>query len=231
MSKPKIQILLIEDNRILREGITAMINGHGDVTVVGVSDGREDTLSKARAVKPHVVLMDLGLDSQNSLDIVESLKKEFPGIKIIGMGLASTQSDILEFVQAGAEGFILKNATVEDVIKTIRAVAGGETVLPPLMTGSLFSQVTEHALLKGKRNIKGAVRTTQREKEIIALIVEGMSNKQIGDRLNIATFTVKSHVHNILEKLTLQSRFQITTPPATKPPNPILNRPSYKQHG
>ena len=208
-----------------------MINGHGDVTVVGVSDGREDTLSKARAVKPHVVLMDLGLDSQNSLDIVESLKKEFPGIKIIGMGLASTQSDILEFVQAGAEGFILKNATVEDVIKTIRAVAGGETVLPPLMTGSLFSQVTEHALLKGKRNIKGAVRTTQREKEIIALIVEGMSNKQIGDRLNIATFTVKSHVHNILEKLTLQSRFQITTPPATKPPNPILNRPSYKQHG
>ncbi|MFA4831696.1 MAG: response regulator transcription factor, partial [Patescibacteria group bacterium] len=211
---PKIQILLIEDNRILREGITAMINGHGDVTVVGVSDGREDTLSKARAVKPHVVLMDLGLDSQNSLDIVESLKKEFPGIKIIGMGLASTQSDILEFVQAGAEGFILKNATVEDVIKTIRAVAGGETVLPPLMTGSLFSQVTEHALLKGKRNIKGAVRTTQREKEIIALIVEGMSNKQIGDRLNIATFTVKSHVHNILEKLTLQSRFQITTPPA-----------------
>lgn len=128
---PKIQILLIEDNRILREGITAMINGHGDVTVVGVSDGREDTLSKARAVKPHVVLMDLGLDSQNSLDIVESLKKEFPGIKIIGMGLASTQSDILEFVQAGAEGFILKNATVEDVIKTIRAVAGGETVLPP----------------------------------------------------------------------------------------------------
>lgn len=231
VSMPKIQILLIEDNRILREGITAMINGHGDVTVVGVSDGREDTLSKARAVKPHVVLMDLGLDSQNSLDIVESLKKEFPGIKIIGMGLASTQSDILEFVQAGAEGFILKNATVEDVIKTIRAVAGGETVLPPLMTGSLFSQVTEHALLKGKRNIKGAVRTTQREKEIIALIVEGMSNKQIGDRLNIATFTVKSHVHNILEKLTLQSRFQITTPPATKPPNPILNRPSYKQHG
>lgn len=215
---PKIQILLIEDNRILREGITAMINGHGDVTVVGVSDGREDTLSKARAVKPHVVLINLGLDSQNSLYIVESLKKEFPGIKIIGMGLASTQSDILEFVQAGAEGFILKNATVEDVIKTIRAVAGGETVLPPLMTGSLFSQVTEHALLKGKRNIKGTVRMTQREKEVIALIVEGMSNKQISDRLNIATFTVKSHVHNILEKSTLQSRFQITMPPATKPP-------------
>jgi DNA-binding NarL/FixJ family response regulator len=209
VSMPKIRILLIEDNRILRQGITAMINKQRDVTVAGVSDGRENTLTKARAVKPHVVLMDLGLDSQNSLDVVQSVKKEFPGIKIIGMGLAPTQSDILEFVQAGAEGFILKNATVEDVIKTIRAVAGGETVLPYAMTGSLFTQVTEHALLKGKRNLRMAIRMTEREKEIIALIVEGMSNKQIAASLNIATFTVKSHVHNILEKLALHSRLQI----------------------
>ena len=222
---PKIRVLLIVDNRILREGITAMINGQGDVVVAAVSDGREDTLSNARAVKPHVVLMDLGLDSQNSLDIVESLKKEIPGIKIIVMGLAPAQSDILEFVQAGAEGFILKNATVEEVMKTIRAVAGGETVLPYAMTGSLFTQVTVHAILKGKRNLRVAIRMTEREKEIIALIVEGMSNKQIAVSLNIATFTVKSHVHNILEKLTLQSRFQITMPPATKPPNPILIDP------
>lgn len=206
---PKIRVLLIEDNRILRDGISAMINKQEDVTVAGVSDGRDNTLAKARAVKPHVVLMDLGLDSQNSLDIVQSVKKEFPGLKIIGMGLAPTQSDILEFVQAGAEGFILKNATVEEVIKTIRAVAGGETVLPYSMTGSLFTQVTEHALSKGKRNLKMAVRMTQREKEIIALIVEGMSNKEIAGTLNIATFTVKSHVHNILEKLALHNRLQI----------------------
>ena len=209
VSMPKIRILLIEDNRILRDGITAMIKEEEDVTVVAVSDGREDTLSKAQAAKPHVMLINLGLDSQNSLDIVESVKKDFSSIKIIGMGLNPAQSDILEFVQAGADGFILKNATVEDVIKTIRAVAGGETVLPPLLTGSLFFQVAEHALLKGKRNLKSTVRMTQREKEVIALIVEGMSNKQIADNLNIATFTVKSHVHNILEKLALQSRLQI----------------------
>ncbi|MGB2868599.1 MAG: response regulator transcription factor [Bacteroidota bacterium] len=205
----KIRILLIEDNRILREGIAEMINGQGDITVVAASDGRESALAKARSVKPGVVLMDLGLESQNSLKAVESVKKEFPQIKIIGMGLSPAQADILEFVQAGAEGFILKNATVKEVIKTIRAVASGETVLPPPMTGSLFSQVAEHALLKGKRNLKIAIRMTQREKEIIALIVEGMSNKQIAEQLNIANFTVKSHVHNILEKLALHSRLQI----------------------
>ena len=205
----RIRILLIEDNRILREGITATIKEHKDIIIAAVSDGRNNTLAKARAVKPHVVLMDLGLDSQNSLDVVQSVRREFPSMKIIGMGLAPTQSDILEFVQAGADGFILKNARVKHVITTIRAVAGGATVLPLPMTGSLFSQVAAHALLRGKRNLRGAIRMTQREKEIIALIVEGMSNKQIADALSIATFTVKSHVHNILEKLALHSRLQI----------------------
>ena len=206
---PKIRLLLIEDNRILRDGITDMLDGHRDVKVVAVSDGKHDTLSKADKVKPDVVLMDLGLDSQNSLDVMQSMKKEFPAIKIIGMGLAPAQADIMEFVQAGADGFILKDATVENMITTIRSVAGGETVLPLPMTASLFFQVAEHALLKGKRNLKMAIRMTQREKEIIALIVDGMSNKQIAVKLNISTFTVKSHVHNILEKLALHSRLQI----------------------
>ncbi len=205
----KIRILLIEDNRILRDGITAMINGHSDIIVAGVSDGRENTLLKAKSVKAQVLLIDFGLDSQDSLEIVTAVKKELPMIKIIGMGLGSTQSDILEFVQAGAEGFILKDATVEEVISTIRAVSLGETVLPTSMTGSLFYQVTELALSRGKRNLKAAIRMTEREKEIISLIVEGLSNKQISTKLNIAVFTVKSHVHNILEKLALHSRLQI----------------------
>lgn len=207
----KIRILLIEDNRILREGIMSMLNEHKDIAVVAVSDGRDNTLLKIRAVKPHLILMDLGLDSQNSLDVVQAVKKEFTEVKVIGMDLAPAQADILEFVQAGADGFILKNATVPEVLRTIRSVAEGSTVLPSIMAGSLFSQVAEHALLKGKRNLKVAVRMTQREKEVIALIVNGMSNKGIASRLNISTFTVKSHVHNIMEKLALHSRLQIAS--------------------
>jgi DNA-binding NarL/FixJ family response regulator len=95
-----IRVLLIEDNRILREGISAVINEQEDIAVVATSDGRENTLAKTREADPHVVLMDLGLNSQNSLDMVHFLKREFPGVKIIGMGLAPTQSDIMEFVQA-----------------------------------------------------------------------------------------------------------------------------------
>ncbi len=205
----KIRILLIEDNRLLRDGLTALINEFPGMTVSASSEGISDTLLQIEAVQPHLVLMDFGLASDNSLEIVRTLKKEHPGIRIIGMGLVPTQADIMEFVQAGADGFILKNAAMEEVISTIRAVVAGGKLLPALMTGSLFIQVVEHALTKGKRNIKNAIRMTDREKEIIALIVDGMSNKQIAERLNIATFTVKSHVHNILEKLALHSRLQI----------------------
>jgi len=202
----KIRILLVEDNRILRDEITALINKQKDLMVTAVSDGSYGVVAMARKVVPQVVLLDLGLESQSSLEIVEKLKKEFPDIKIIGMGLAPAQADIMESVQAGADGFILKDAKVEDVIYTIRAVVAGRTVLPTPMTGSLFFQVAEHALLKGKRNLRRVTRMTEREKEVIALIADGMTNKQIADRLNIATFTVKSHVHNILEKLELHSR-------------------------
>lgn len=205
----EIRILIIEDNRILREGIAAALGRSKDVAVAAISGGGDEALRKAGAAKPQVVLIDLGLESPNCLEIVKSAKKEFPGVKVIGMGLIPSQSDIMEFVQAGAEGFILKSATVEEVLETILAVAGGETVLPSAMAGSLFSQVAEFALRKGKRNLRNDVRMTVREKEVIALIMEGMSNKRIAESLAIATFTVKSHIHNIMEKLALHSRLEI----------------------
>lgn len=205
----RIRILLIEDNRLLREGITTMLNGQADMRVVAESGGKRSSSLQAPQAKLDVVLMDLGLQSQNGLKMVVSLTKKFPGIKVIGMGLIPTQLDVVEFVQAGASGFILKEATVEDFLRAIRTVARGGKVLPPPLTGSLFSHVVEYALKKGKEGLNRAVRMTRREREIIVLIAEGLSNKEIAQRLNIATYTVKSHVHNIMEKLALHSRLQI----------------------
>jgi len=213
----KIRILLIEDNRLLRDGIAAMINGQADMKVVAVSGGKENTVLKARTVRPQVLLIDLGLRNQNGLRVVASLTKETPGLKVIGMGLIPTQLDIVEFVQAGASGFILKDATVQECLRTIRSVAHGGKVLPPPLTGSLFSHVIEYALKKGKNKLNRAVRMTHREREIIALIADGLSNKEIAQRLNIATYTVKSHVHNIMEKLALHTRLELAMYTNTKP--------------
>ncbi|HEX7573793.1 MAG TPA: response regulator transcription factor [Bacteroidota bacterium] len=200
----KIRILLIEDNRLLREGIAAMLNAQADMKVVAASGGHDSNMLDARSVRAQVVLVDL-----SGLKVVASLAKKTPELKVIGMGLIPTQLDIVEFVQAGASGFIMKGATVEEFLATIRSVAQGEKVLPLLLTDSLFSHVVEHALERGKRDLKDAVRMTKREREIISLIAEGFSNKDIARRLNIATYTVKSHVHNILEKLALHSRLEI----------------------
>ena len=155
--------------------------------------------------------MDLGLRNENGPRIVATLAKELPKTRVIGMGLIPSQLDIIEFVEAGAAGFILKDATIDDVLRTIRSVAMGASVLPPPLTGSLFTHVIEQAVKKGKGTLALAVRMTKREREIIALIAEGMSNKEIAERLNLATYTVKSHVHNILEKMALHSRLQIAT--------------------
>ncbi len=205
----KIRILLIEDNRLLREGIAAMINGQADMKVVAASAGNENTLLKTRTVRAQVILVDLGLRNHNGLRLVASLVKEAPELKVIGMGLIPTQLDIAEFVEAGASGFILKDATIADFLRTIRSVAIGEKVLPPPLTGSLFSHVIEHALKRGKGSLNSAVLMTKREREIIALIADSLTNKEIAQRLNVATYTVKSHVHNIMEKLALHTRLQI----------------------
>ena len=126
------------------------------------------------------------------------------------MDLIPVQADVYEFVQAGVSGFILKDATVNDFLKTIRSVAKGLQVLPPNLTGSLFSQIVEHAISGSNPSaLIDSVRMTKRERQVIELVSEGHTNKEIAQKLHLSTYTVKSHVHNILEKLALSTRVQI----------------------
>jgi len=206
----KITLYIIEDNRLLRDGITSMINEQADLKVIGIFNEKEKSLSKIFTLKPDVVLLDLGLRTQNSLEVVKNIKDKSPDIKIIVMDLLPVQTDILDFVKAGASGFILKDAMVHEFLKTIRLVVAGEKVLPQHMTGSLFSQIVERAINgKPSNEIMEAVRMTKREREVIELIADGQSNKEIGKILHLSPYTVKSHVHNILEKMALHTRVQI----------------------
>ena len=205
----KIRLLLIEDNRLLRDGIYSILKPQKDILIIAASADAKNTLVKIKELKPNVVLLDLGLRSQNSLQVVELVKKDFPLAKIIVMDLAPVQADILQFVKAGANGFILKDASLKDFLATIRPVSDGETVLPLLLIDSLFSQIIDYAVKEGKTKIKEAVLMTKREKEVIALLSDGMSNKEIGQKIHISTYTVKSHIHNIMEKLALHTRLEV----------------------
>lgn len=208
-SSAKIQVLLIEENRLLREGIASMLNAHGDFEVVARPEDKSSVLQvQGLSLSPEVILLDLGLTKVHSLKLMTSIQVEYPEAKIIAMDILPEQVDIVEFVRAGGCGFILKDATLNDYISTIKAVAGGEKVLPSVLTKSLFTQIIENALKNGGIP-DSLIRLTSRERDIVALISEGLSNKEIAQRLHIATYTVKSHVHNILEKLGLTTRLQI----------------------
>ena len=205
----KIKLLLVEDNRILRDGMMTMFKPYKDIKILASSGNNENTILKIHRLKPDVILLDLGLRSQNSLRMVEAVKKEFPEARVIVMDLVPVQGDILQFVKAGASGFILKDASMDEFLNTIRSVASGEKILPNHLTHSLFSQIIEFAIKKGRTKLKDAVRMTKREKQVIELISDALTNNEISARLNISAFTVKSHVHNILEKLALHSRLEI----------------------
>lgn len=206
----KIKLLLIEDNRLLREGLTVMLRKQRDLNVVETIGNGENILAIMRKHKPDVLLLDLGLRSRNSLNIVKSVKKNFSGVKVIIMDLIPLQADVFEFVQAGVSGFILKDATISDFLNTIRSVAKGNQVLPQNLTGSLFSRIVDSAINEQKPSaLLDSVRMTKREKQVIELISEGFTNKEIAQQLHLSTYTVKSHVHNILEKLALNTRVQI----------------------
>lgn len=210
METKKIRLLLIEDNRLLREGLTVMLRKQQDMHVVETVGNGENILAIMGKYKPDILLLDLGLRSRSSMNLVKLVKKNFAGSKIIVMDLIPLQADVLEFVGAGVSGFILKDATVNDFLKTIRSVAKGLQVLPSNLTGSLFSQIVEHAVSgSNPSTLIDSVRMTKREKQVIELISEGNTNKEIAQELHLSTYTVKSHVHNILEKLALSTRVQI----------------------
>jgi two-component system nitrate/nitrite response regulator NarL len=206
----KIRLLIIEDNRLLRDGITAMLKREPDLQVAAAFGTGENIVQRIRPLKLNIVLLDLGLRSQNSLDVVKAIKKGGSDVSVIVMDLVPTQTDVLNFVKEGVAGFILKDANVSEFIKTIRTVARGGKVLPSHLTGSLFSQIVDHAVNGAtSSDLIESVRMTKRERHVIELIADGFTNKEIAQKLRVSTYTVKSHVHNILEKLTLHTRLQI----------------------
>jgi two-component system response regulator DevR len=201
-----ITVVVIDDNRVLREALAAMLDAVADMHAIPSADADFGFLA---AAKPHVLLLDVGLRDDDSLRIATVLTKEHPAAKIIVMDLFPVHEEIREFVNAGVAGFVLKDASFDEFVTTIRSVAGGRKVLPPQMAESLFSQIAKAADGPDDSRTLDDVRMTRREREVIELIGEGLSNKEIAKRLNIASHTVKSHVRNVMEKLALHSRLQI----------------------
>jgi DNA-binding NarL/FixJ family response regulator len=206
----KIKVLLIEDNRLLREGTTALLNEQPDIRAVA-SQGNRSALEKAKKLRPDVVLLDLGLKSYNSLKVLDLIKAQHPSTEIVVMDLLPTESDLVIFAKAGVSAFVPKDATIEDFLHTIRSVAKGVKVVPPTISASIFSKIVESAVHGGKLDrVREAVKLTKHEQDVMNLLADGSSIVETSRKLKIEAFTVKGHVRNILDKLALHTRLDLT---------------------
>ncbi|MBN1447306.1 MAG: response regulator transcription factor [Bacteroidetes bacterium] len=205
-----VRILLIEDNQLLREGISAILQPLQDMEVLTANGDREKSLATVRRNRPDIILLDVGLRSHSSLHFVKTVVRDFGSSRVVVMQFLPSDADVYAFVQAGAAGFIMKDASVDEFLDTIRRVAHGSTVLPPPLTDSLFTQIVNHAIHHTRpEELMRSMRMTKREREVVQLVADGLTNKEIAQQLHLSTHTVKSHIHNILEKLALQTRVQI----------------------
>lgn len=202
-----ISILLIDDNQIFRMGLSALLKNQPGLRLLAAAAIPEPILQQGFEKSPDVILLDLGVGDPSIHHVMRGIQAAYPHARLIMMGMVPLRSEILELVRKGVSGFVLKDAPISDFVASIRAVADGQRVLPACLTDSLFSQIVEDGTRKAA--VHSDVGLTRREREIVDLIEEGMSNKEIAARLHIAIDTVKSHVHSILEKLSLRSRVEV----------------------
>ena len=199
--------MLVEDIRLLRDGVASILRAEGLRVVAALRSG-ENAITQVLRARPRLVLLDSALGNHEGPRFVEAITQAAPDAQVVVMDMQPAQPDVIDFIRAGARGFVMRDATAADIVGTLSSVASGLAVLPPKLTGVLFSHVaSQRTMPRGHGN--GVARLTQREREIVRLIASGATNKEISVRLHIAVHTVKSHVHSVLEKLTLHSRLQI----------------------
>lgn len=194
----KIRILIVEDHHIVRKGFVALLGMVEGMEVVAEGSVGNEALPLYRQHQPDVTLMDLRLPGMGGVDAIKAMRKEFPEARVIVLTTFDGDEDIYRALQAGARGYLLKGMKLDDLTAAIRTVHAGRTCIPEAVAGRLAQRLAGPAL-------------TERETEVLRLIVGGNSNKEIGTQLFISEATVKTHINNLLSKLGVSDRTQAAT--------------------
>lgn len=197
-----IRILLADDHALVRAGIRALVQRVSGLEVVGEADNGREALRLARQLNPNVVLMDIAMPELNGLDAIARILQHDPKIAIIILSMHESREHVLRALQAGARGYVLKNAAVDELEKAIRAAARGQKYLTPAISERLIAGVT--ATRSDAAAAQSTVESlTQRQREILQLIAEGRSSREIAAVLNISVKTVETHRSLLMERLNL----------------------------
>jgi two-component system NarL family response regulator len=185
-----------------------MLEEQEDIAVIGTAPSGQEALEQIRNLRPEVALIDIGMPDKDGIEVTQALHRDAPEVKVIILGMIDLTDEIMACIEAGAAGYVLKEASFDYLVETIRSVHRGESFCSPQMTASLFTRIAELASENIPKIPPSSVKLTGRELEIITLIAEGLPNKEIAQRLFIEIQTVKNHIHNILDKLQLHNRLE-----------------------
>ena len=201
----KIKVLVVDDHAMFRQGICALVGSYEDFEVVGEAEQGREAIEKVREFSPQVVLMDIAMPIMGGLEATRRIQKEAPNTKVLVLTQYDDSEYVLSLVRSGARGYISKTATASELISAIRAVNAGEFFLYPSAAKTLVEEYLRRA--GGEKD--GYDRLTSREREILQLVAEGQTNREIADRLVIGVKTVLRHRTNIMEKLGFHNRTEL----------------------
>jgi DNA-binding NarL/FixJ family response regulator len=202
-----IRILVADDHELFRSGLAMMLSSEDGIEVVGeASDGAEAVRLAVEHV-PDVILMDVRMPKRSGIEATQQIREEVPSARILMLTVSDEEADLYDAVKSGATGYLLKDASIDEVLEAIKSVQAGQSTISPSMASKLmaeFSAITKKQTQKQQPGPK----VTDREMEVLQLVAKGMSNREIAKALFISENTVKNHIRNILEKLQLHSRMQ-----------------------
>ncbi len=198
--KKVIKVLVADDHPVVRKGLQSCLAKHGHLKVVGEAADGDEALRKTRELSPDVVLMDISMPGMNGLAVTEVLRKELPQIKVLVLSVHSNKSSIFRVIQAGAHGYVSKEAPPEELVRAIESVNGGE---PHFSEDIARAALTEFVNSGGKK--EPFAQLTTREREVLVQIAEGKSNKEIADHLKIGVRTIETHRERIMRRLNIHS--------------------------
>jgi len=204
-----IRVLVVDDHALFRRGICQVLLGEDGIEVVGEGEDGATAVAMAEELAPDVVLMDVRMPGIGGIEATRRLAASLPSARILMLTVSDEEDDLFEAIKAGAAGYLLKEISIEEVADAVRAVVQGQTLISPSMASKLiveFASLAKRADLEHDR--VPAPRLTERELEVLKLVAQGLTNRNIGVQLFISENTVKNHVRNILEKLHLHSRME-----------------------
>ena len=197
-----IRVLLADDHQLMRSGIRLMLERETNLSVVGeANDGRE-AVALAKSLRPDVVVMDIGMANLNGIEAAQQMTGDRAEIAVVMLSMHSDESYVLRALKAGARGYLLKDSAEADLIKAVHAVAGGKSFFSPAVSKVLLDDYVRKLRRSGTEDADDLL--TPREREVLQLIAEGKSNKDIANLLNLSVYTVESHRSNLMEKLNVR---------------------------